>query len=458
LEELSSAMRELTDHREPVTISGARTGIVGGAVAAGGETLLSLEKFVFRPQVHLSERFHAWTVTAAPGMTLDALRGAVPASQLFPVDPTEGRASLGGMIATNASGARTLFYGPTRAWVAGLTLVMANGEVGQVFRGEAIARNGELQVLNRRLHVPNVRIPVTKHAVGYHSGPAIDAVDLFVGGEGTLAVVAGVELFLAENPKEVRGVVAFLRSGQPIVDLVSALKRDETIGPRALEFMDSGSLLILTSRRASVGRGLPELPDDSDGLLYVECAASDQRDARARLLRIGQMLSAYGILSDHIWEATAGDELEKIRAMRHTLPQSINALIRKRREVVPGLTKLATDCAVPDGKLAEMMRECAAILDEAGLARAVFGHIGNAHLHINILPRSLGELSRAREAVKTIARMAVSFGGSVSGEHGIGRLKKDLLELQYSQQEIAGLRSVKDELDPQAILNPGVLW
>jgi FAD/FMN-containing dehydrogenase len=109
-------MREPMDHREPVTISGARTGIVGGAVVAGGETLLSLEKFVFRPRVHLSERYHAWTITATPGMTLDAFRGVVSAGQLFPVDPT-GRLMVRGWD----SGATLLLpsCGTLSLWVLG---------------------------------------------------------------------------------------------------------------------------------------------------------------------------------------------------------------------------------------------------------------------------------------------------------------------------------------------------
>jgi D-lactate dehydrogenase (cytochrome) len=98
------------------------------------------------------------------------------------------------------------------------------------------------------------------------------------------------------------------------------------------------------------------------------------------------------------------------------------------------------------------------VLDEAGLQRAIFGHIGNAHLHVNILPRNAGELARAKEAVVTLARTAVDLGGSVSGEHGIGKLKKELLGLQYSPQEIEGLRSLKVQLDPDGVLNPGVLW
>lgn len=463
LAELSSALSGLAARREPVTISGGRTGIVGGAVAAGGENLLSLEKLVFPPRLAFQERFGAWTVKAAPGMTLDALREELekaPGSPLFPVDPTEGAASLGGMVATNASGARTLLYGPTRAWVAGLTLVLADGKILELSRGETRARNGEIMVQGKRIHLPSVRIPETKHAVGYHARPDIDVIDLFIGGEGTLAVVAGVELLLTDSPKAVCAVAAFLRSGGRVDELVWSLKHDEAVVPRALEYMDSHSIRILSVLRREVGprTGLPALPEDADGLLYVECAVANDRDAERRLLRISEVLAAHGTPAERTWAATSARELEEIRRMRHALPERINALVLQRRDEVPGLTKLASDCAVPDGALERMMTEYRSVLDEAGLEHAVFGHIGNAHLHVNILPRDTAELARGKEAVAILARTAVALGGSVSGEHGIGKLKKELLSLQYTPQELQGLQSLKAQLDPAGLLNPGVLW
>ena len=463
LAELSSALSELAALRERVTISGARTGIVGGAVVTGGENLLSLEKLVFPPRLAFQERFGAWTVSAAPGMTLDALREELekaPRSLLFPVDPTEAGASLGGMVATNASGARTLLYGPTRAWVAGLTLVLADGQILELSRGETRARNGEIMVQGRRFHVPSVRVPQTKHAVGYHAGPDIDAIDLFIGGEGTLAVVAGVELLLTDAPRAVCGVAAFLRPGGRVEDLVRSLKQDQIVTPRALEYMDSHSIAILAALRREVGprSGLPALPGDADGLLYVECAAENDREAERRLARIGEVLAAHDVPAERTWAATTRSELEEIRGMRHTLPERINALILQRRDEVPGLTKLAADCAVPDEALDRMMTEYRSVLDDAGLEHAVFGHIGNAHLHVNILPRNAAELARAKEAAAVLARAAVALGGSVSGEHGIGKLKKELLGLQYTPRELEGLRSLKDQLDPAGLLNPGVLW
>ncbi|HTP57356.1 MAG TPA: FAD-binding oxidoreductase, partial [Spirochaetia bacterium] len=457
--ELSSAVRELADHREPATISGARTGIVGGAVASGGETLVSMEKLVAAPRVGFSERFNAWTVKAGPGVTLDALRthlAEASGSRSFPVDPTEGGASLGGMVATNASGARTLLYGPTRAWVASLTAVLANGEVVELFRGDVPARNGEISIGGHTLRLPSVRIPPTKHAVAYHTASGMEGIDLFIGGEGTLAVIASVELFLTERPRAVCGVAAFLRHGEPVETLVADLKGDETIHPRALEYMDSHSISILDGLRKEVGprSTLPALPSDAAGLLYAECASGSEEEAERRLLRLGEVLAAHGVSPQRTWAATTPRELEEIRVMRHTLPERINALILQRREALPDLTKLAADCAVPDGKLGEMLRAYRDVLGEAALQHAVFGHIGNAHLHANILPRTRDELARAKAAFVELARMAVSLGGSVSGEHGIGKLKKELLGIQYSPQELEGLRSVKTQLDPHGILNP----
>jgi len=364
------------------------------------------------------------------------------------------------MVATNASGARTLLYGPTRAWVAGLTVVLAGGQVVELCRGDPAAQDGQVVIGGHVLRLPSIRIPATKHAVGYHAAPGMEAVDLFIGGEGTLAAIAGVELFLAERPMAVCGVAAFLRPGQPVEVLVADLKSDEGIHPRALEYMDSHSLSILSALRQEVGprSTLPALPSDAAGLLYVELASGSEEEAESGLLRLSDVLSSHRVPPERTWAATTPGELEEMRAMRHALPERINALILLRRAALPDLTKLAADCAVPDQELGEMLRAYKSVLGEAGLQHAVFGHIGNAHLHANILPRSAEEITRAKEAVVELARTAVSLGGSVSGEHGIGKLKKELLGIQYSPAELEGLRSLKAQLDPRGILNPGVLW
>jgi D-lactate dehydrogenase (cytochrome) len=146
-----------------------------------------------------------------------------------------------------------------------------------------------------------------------------------------------------------------------------------------------------------------------------------------------------------------------MKRFRHALPERINALISERKREIPELTKVGTDMAVPLVALATMMAEYRAGLEAERLERCIFGHIGNGHLHVNILPRSADEMRRGRALYKEFARRAVALGGSVAGEHGIGRLKREFMPIQYDEAAIEAMRRVKRACDPQGILNPGVM-
>jgi D-lactate dehydrogenase (cytochrome) len=464
--QLSAALRDASGRGEPVTLSGGRTGIVGGAVPIGGEDLVALDRLAPLPQLRFSEPVGAWCVTVGPGTTLTQLRAFLASSAspsrnlIYPIDPTEQSATLGGTVATNASGARTLFYGPTRDWVLGLTVVLADGSLVRLRRGEGRARDGRITLAGRELPIPPIAIPHTKHTAGYRVTSDMEPIDLFIGGEGTLGVVAEADLRLCEAPSSILGLCVFLPSRDAAAPFVADLKGSRGLRPLALEYIDGESLRILSEYRREAGEqsGVPALPAGMEGLVFIELASRDEADRESTLAAVNDALSAHGIPQESTWAGFEARELEAMRKMRHALPERINELVARRQAVIPGLTKLATDLAVPDASLQGMLDCYRRVLDDARLERVIFGHIGNAHLHVNILPRDRGEMERGKQACITLARTAVEKGGSVSGEHGIGKLKKELLELQFTPEELAGLRSLKDLLDPQGILNPGVLW
>ncbi|MCX7031105.1 MAG: FAD-binding oxidoreductase [Spirochaetes bacterium] len=459
--ELSTAVRDAAGRAGSVTVSGGRTGIVGGAVPRGGEDLVSTGGLVGNPRPRWSDEHGSWMVAVPAGITLDALRAFLVSSELppglaYPVDPTEGGATVGGSVATNASGARTLRYGPTRDWVLGMSVVLADGSVVHLERGRAGA--AAVPEVLRGLHAPGVRLPATKHAAGYRLTG--DPVDLFIGCEGTLGVIAEVDLRLCEVPKGIAGVCAFLPDPAGCPDLVAGLKAG--LGPDllALEYFDARSLRLLSAWRAEAreASGVPALPDTPGGMLYVEMPYDGEAQLEKLADRLTGMLAAHGVDGAATWAAFEPDELAAMRTLRHALPERVNRLVAARAAGVPGLTKLATDLAVPDPALPAMMETYRRVFADAGLEHVIFGHIGNAHLHANLLPSTVEEIGRGRAACLELARAAVALGGSVSGEHGIGKLKKALLAIQYTPAELAELRSVKDRLDPCGVLNPGVLW
>ncbi len=465
--EASAAVAECAESGLPLVISGGRTGIVGGAVAQPGGALLSLDALKAEPLVRRSEHREGFAATVAAGVRLEELQAVLRrgADRLFyPVDPTEVSATLGGTAATNASGARTLRYGPTRQWVESLTVVLADGRRLRVARGEIRASDGKLRIAREdaaALEVPAAAVPqpATKHTAGYFLAPDMDLIDLFIGGEGTLAIVTEVEVRLLAVPARTVGLAVFARSEQAAEQLVTAIRAEPGLAPTALEYMDAPSLRLLRAYREAAGEasGVPQIPDTARAVLYVEASFDADEDVDAFVAALERPLAACGIAMDDVWAGFEPQELQAMKKFRHALPERINALVSERKRELPQLTKIGTDMAVGPQALARMMAAYREGLEAERLEHYIFGHIGNGHVHVNIVPRSADEMARGKALYREFARTAVALGGSVAGEHGIGRLKREFMRIQYDDGAIDAMRRVKEALDPAGLLNPGVM-
>jgi FAD/FMN-containing dehydrogenase len=403
----------------PVTIAGAGTGVTGGRVPLNG-ALLSLEK-LNRLEVGAGQ------AVVGPGVLLADLHAAVAASgQFYPPDPTETSASIGGTIATNASGSRSFRYGDTRRHVLGLRVALMDGRLLDVRRGDAV-----------EFPVPALPIPhTTKHTGGYRLSPGMDWIDLFVGSEGTLGVVTQATLRLLPNPAAIlAGVVFFARDA----DAIGAVEvwRGQAVA-RMLEYFDRPSLDLLRAR-------FPEVPPNAAAAILFEDESGDADRWQERLE------AAYALLDDS-WFATTSADRERFRRFRHALPELVNAQVRRN-----GFMKLGSDYAVPFDRNREMLAEYRRRLD-GKFDYVIFGHIGDAHVHVNILPASAEQFARGQELMLEFARHAVALGGTVSAEHGLGKRKAHLLELQYTREQIDAMKQVKRRLDPQWLLGQGTLF
>jgi D-lactate dehydrogenase (cytochrome) len=158
------------------------------------------------------------------------------------------------------------------------------------------------------------------------------------------------------------------------------------------------------------------------------------------------------------WVAYEPRELERFKVFRHLLPETVNAIIADRKKGIPGLYKLGTDLAVPDEFLVELWHLYQTTCDGLELEWVAFGHIGNNHIHVNILPRNIQEQQAGLSAYENFARQAVAWGGSVSAEHGIGKIKQKFLRLMYSEDQLAQMKRVKGALDPDGLFNPGDIF
>lgn len=485
--DLVAILREATTTGIPITFSGARTGITGGAVPQAG-WLVSLTKM----QAFLGLRAEkaGYLLRCQPGLTLEAINHAIagktfegsdnwsePDRQtlerfaqagpfLFPPDPTEQTASLGGMVACNASGARTLQYGATREYVHGMRVVLADGEILDLRRGREKAtanREYALTTAGGRQYegvLPAYPMPAVKNAAGYYADADMDMIDLFIGSEGTLGAFSEIEIALVPAPDLILGVIAFFDAEPNALDFVLKARDREQgalpVKPLAIEFFDANTVRLLKARKEELGPSaeIPELPPNAHTAIYIEIPTSEQ-DMEKHALALLELIDACGADPDNAWTATTEQETERLKAFRHAVPEAVNQRVGERAAQTPGLTKLGTDFAVPDNAFAEMLQAYRTTLEAAKLEYVIFGHVGNNHVHANILPRTLQEYETGKRLYLELATKAVALGGTVSGEHGIGKLKTYLLPLMYGQDGIDQMRAVKQVFDPNGLLNPG---
>ena len=487
--ELAAVMKEMARRGIKVTIAGARTGLVGGCVPNQG-ALVSLENFDRVLALYYDVPSAEWRLKAqcavnlrtiaaqlsvknipdiercADGMTLlemDRFRQD-PDFYFYPPDPTEMSASLGGTVATNASGARTFRYGPTRAWVRGLRVMLANGEFLDIPRGKYFASpSGEFVVSDSagrdyRVKIPTYPSPRTKNTSGIFTAPHMDLVDLFIGSEGAFGVITEVTVGLFQRRPKI-SIVQFLQSDEQAIDLVQALRAESRIRLDLLESYSGSALDLLRERQRRDARsvGTPPIPESAGAALFFELDF-DPADKTVTMDALEAVVRSCGASLSDSWSAYENRELDRLKGFRHILPETINAVIAERKKKHPGLHKLGTDLAVPDERLADMWAVYREGLAGAGLEWAAFGHIGNNHVHINILPRDMADLEKALELYQLFADKAVAFGGTVSAEHGIGKLKAKFLKTMFSPEAIEEMRAVKQALDPNLLLNPGNIF
>jgi FAD/FMN-containing dehydrogenase len=409
--EVLATLAEAVRTSTPVTIAGAGSGLT-----------VSLERF---RKLEVEQGF----ARVGPAISLLELRDeAAKSKQFYAPDPTEITASLGGTIATNASGSRSFRFGSTRRHLRALRVALLDGSVRWYRRGEAID-----------FDVPHLPLPATtKNTAGYRLAPGMDWIDLFCGSEGTLGVTLEADVALLPIPAELFSGVIFFASDDAALDAVARWRSVPEL--RMLEYADRKSLDMLRVR-------YPEIPHNAQAALLIE-AEGDDIDVWE------QRLTENHALIDASWFALDARDRERFRAFRHAMPELIVDTLRKR-----GFMNMGTDYAVPLHRDREMLAFYRQRLEaELPNSYLIFGHIGDAHLHVNMLPATEAEAATATRLLREFAVHAVELGGTVSAEHGLGKRKAPLLALQYTPAEIDAMQTVKHRLDPQNLLGRGTLF
>jgi len=447
-----------------VTVQGARTGIVAGAVPVGGH-ILSLNRMnsflAYREEPGKREAF----LTVQPGALLSDVRSeAAGKGYIFPPDPTEETASIGGMVAANSSGARTFHYGPTRMYINRLRVVLARGDILDLKRGDDRASGLHFAVntdSGRKIEgdLPAYRMPGVKNAAGYYVKSDMDLIDLFIGSEGTLGVVSEIELLLLPVPGSLWGIMTFFGGEDDAISFVKKVRsRDKK--PIAIEFFDHNSLDLLRAAKkegSSFGH-LPEIPEAWHTAVYIEYQGRDEGYLEDAIEDMIDLMRQCGSSEDAAWMATDEKEMKRLKDMRHAVPEAGNLMIDELRKKDPGIVKLSTDMAVPDAYLDDMMSMYHGDLDGSSYNYLMFGHIGNNHLHVNVFPRNAEEYRNAQGMCLRWVKSIVEMGGTISAEHGIGKIKTAYLCEMYGPDGVEEMKRIKRLFDPEGMINPGNLF
>jgi len=404
-EDVQKLVKVCYEEEIPIFPRGAGSGLTGGAVPTLEKGVVVSFERMNRFQVDVDNA----TAVVEPGVITYEFQQEVERFGLFyPPDPSSFKYStIGGNIAENAGGPRCLKYGVTREYVLGLTAVIKEGEV---------IKTGN---------------PVIKDVAGY------DITKLFVGSEGTLGLITSAVLKLIPKPKA-RGTALILFKNLEDVGRVVAKIMTSGIFPSALEFMDRDAIRAVEEFKP-VG-----LPKDVSALLLVEVDGSPQ-SVKEDIKAVEGLAKAMGL---EVKVAEDEESAEKLWTARKSLGPALGNL---------RTGKINEDVVVPRVYLSEAIRDYRKVAEKYGLLMAIFGHIGDGNLHVNLLydKKNKEEEERAERAVDEVFEITLRYNGSITGEHGVGLTKRKFLEYQFGPVGMEILRGIKKVFDPKNLFNPG---
>ena len=450
-DDVATLVRWAATTNTPLVPRGSGSGMAGGAIGDG--VIVDLSRLRTIAAVDRGTR----TIRVGAGAIRGDVERAVRSAGLrFPVDPSSGQfCTIGGMAGTNAAGAHSLRFGPMRPWIRALDCVFADGSRAEIRRGSPppphvtpLARFLEraASLVEAERAQPSIHVGVQKDSSGYGLAAYAESgelVDLLAGSEGTLALFVGVELSLIEPATTTSTILGAFHS---LDEAMVAAARAREIGVVACELLERTFLDVA----ASGGRRLP-VPSGTDAALLTEVEASDSALAEQLARRVESIFHDAGASVVRVaLDASTEVELWELRHAASPILSRLDPALRSMQFI--------EDSAVPASRVAEYIRGVRAALDRAGTRGVIFGHAGDAHVHVN----PLIDVSRAdwrvvvQHMLEDVTALVGTLGGTLAGEHGDGRLRTPLLSRIWTRETLARFGEVKRLFDPQGILNPGV--
>ncbi len=412
-EEISRIMKLAQSENFPVTPRGAGQGLSGGAVPIFGGVVLTLEKMDKILEIDEENLM----VTVEPGVITGNLHRAVEARGLFyPVDPASlDSCSIGGNIAENAGGPHAIKYGVTKDYVCGLEAVLPSGEIMRM--------GGK----------------IVKNVTGFN------LVQLLIGSEGTLAIVTKILLRLLPLPKEKVDLLVPFNDFHGAARSVAEIIKQKII-PTGIEFMEKESV------HAAEKLLEKEIPfHDAAAHLLITVDGNDKKSIEADYEKIGEICLENGAI-----DVLVADNIQ----MQDKLWEARRVIIEALQALSPQRIMDTQDVVAPRSRLPELLKRIREVADKYSLNIVNFGHAGDGNVHVCIIkdvPEDVWNDKRPR-ATEEIYRIAVSLGGTITGEHGIGLTRKNFLSLGLDEVQIDLMKKIKQDFDPNNILNPGKIF
>ncbi len=493
--EIISSVKEMSRKNIQITTQGARTGLAASAVPYKGH-IINLSKMNKVTGARYDEKMDRFFITVQPGVLLSELRKYISNKSFnandwdeqsvnalkymeknqwfYSTDPTETSASMGGIASCNASGAKSYRYGSARDHITGLRVVLADGDVLDIKRGQYIAGgDSKFRLVTEggreiKGQLPKYKMPdVKKNTSGYYNMPEMDMIDLFIGSDGTLGIISEIEVELNKAQKADWGATIFMPDEDKSVDLVRAIRHEITVdninlklNPSAIEFFSHNALCMLREQQKTNAAfsNIQEIKESYHTAVYIEVESDSDDVVWTEIEKLGDVINGLGGDEDDSWVAYNPANLEKLHYFRHACPECVNMQIDNIKKTDSRITKLGTDMSVPDNKLKAAMKMYNEGIGENHLTAVIFGHIGNNHLHVNIIPQNMYEYEKGKSLFLIWAEKIAAMGGAVSAEHGVGKLKVPFLKKMYNEEELNEMRKLKKLFDPAQIFNRGTIF
>ncbi|MCX7909046.1 MAG: FAD-binding oxidoreductase [Ignavibacteria bacterium] len=459
IDEIVECIKYCYENNIPYTISGGGTGLVGGRVPFEG-VLISTEKL----NRILDFNSNDGTVLVEAGVVRKDLDDYLANLGYFlPPNPTETNSFVGGNIACNSSGARTFKYGTTRDYVLELDVVLPSGEL------VGFQRNDYNIVTNSKYHlelssgkiiefdIPKLPyVNTTKNTAGYYLHKGMHLLDIFIGSEGTLGTIVRAKLKVLPLPQKVVGLIIFFDNLENSLSFITETRRlsknsfdatngENLISARLIEFFDYNSLSLLFE-------DFPQIPKNSSCAVWVEQEYSPDEEFKI-LDAWMEHISQFTTLAEQTWIAIHEVEHRRFAEFRHLIPTRVFEIVSKTQ-----FQKIGSDVSVHAGIFKNYYLKLVKELEASKLQYFIWGHFGNSHLHLNIIPRNEQEESLAKEIYDKHITEAITMGGTYSAEHGTGKLKRKYLEIMYGKDIVEKMKAIKLQFDPKNLLGRGILF